>query len=122
MASDPVGLHGTLPPEIRSATARSWCLLPVCARDKVPLVKKWQSVATNDLARLESWAAQFPDCNWGVATGAASGLIVIDIDGVEGRASLEGLERQGFTLPSTLAVTTGRADGGEPLLQDSVRR
>jgi hypothetical protein len=113
MASDPATLHGSLPPEIRSAVARGWRLLPVCARDKVPLVKKWQNAATSNLAQLESWAAKFPGCNWGVATGASSGLVVVDIDGVEGRASLEALERQGFTLPSTLAVTTGRVDGGE---------
>jgi putative DNA primase/helicase len=113
MASDPTRQHGTLPPEIRSAAASGWRLLPVCARGKAPTLKNWRKLATSDLAQLESWAVEFPGCNWGVATGAASGLLVIDIDGLEGRASLESLERQGFILPSTLAVTTGRADGGE---------
>src|SRR5262249_23696947 len=58
MVPDPLTQHGTLvPPEIRSAAARGWRLLPVRARHKVPLVKKWQRVATNNIAQLESWAA-----------------------------------------------------------------
>jgi hypothetical protein len=48
-----------------------------------------------------------------MATGEASGLVVIDGDGMEGRASLADLERQGLMLPSTLTVSTGRPDGGE---------
>jgi hypothetical protein len=48
-----------------------------------------------------------------MATGKASGVVAIDVDGVEGRASLADLERQGLTLPATLTVTTGRTDGGE---------
>jgi hypothetical protein len=54
-----------------------------------------------------------PACNWGLATGTASGLVVIDVDGAAGRASVAALERQGLTLPATLTVTTGRTDGGE---------
>jgi hypothetical protein len=39
-------------------------------------------------------------------------MVVIDVDGAKGRASLADLERQGLALPQTLAVTTGREDGG----------
>jgi putative DNA primase/helicase len=77
------------------------------------LVKGWPQQATSEIAQLETWADLCPDCNWGLATGTASGLVVIDVDGAEGRASLADLERQGFTLPATLTVTTGRTDGGE---------
>jgi hypothetical protein len=76
-------------------------------------VKEWQRVTTSDLALLEAWAVQFPGCNWGLATGTASGLVVIDIDGEAGRTSLADLERRGLILPATLTVTTGRTDGGE---------
>ena len=73
----------------------------------------WQKAAASNLAQLEAWTYNYPACNWGVATGTASGLVVIDVDGEEGRASLADLERQGFTLPATLTVSTGRTDGGE---------
>jgi len=56
--------------------------------------------------------AEYPQCNWGMATGEPSGVFVVDVDGEAGRASLADLERQGLTLPATLTVTTGRADGG----------
>ena len=35
-----------------------------------------------------------PDCNWGVATGSHSGVLALDVDGEEGRASLAALEAQ----------------------------
>jgi hypothetical protein len=102
-----------LPPEIVAAAGLGWHILPVQARGKLPLVKGWPEEATSDIAHLEEWAHQYPACNWGLATGTASGLVVIDVDGAVGRASLADLERQGFTLPATLTVTTGRTDGGE---------
>jgi putative DNA primase/helicase len=105
-------VHG-IPPEVRAAAGRGWRLFPVEARGKLPLIKGWPEAATSDIAQLEAWAHQYPACNWGLATGTTSGLVVIDVDGVEGRASLADLERQGLTLPVTLTVTTGRTDGGE---------
>ncbi|MGB9408403.1 MAG: bifunctional DNA primase/polymerase [Terracidiphilus sp.] len=108
---------------VLQAAARGWRLFPVCRcddvsyperkRGKIPLVMGWPRQATNNLEKLEAWAAQYPGCNWGMATGAASGVVVIDIDGPEGRAAVAGLERAGCALPSTLTVTTGRIDGGE---------
>jgi hypothetical protein len=103
----------TLPPEVIAAAGRGWRLFPVESRGKLPLVKEWQKVAASDLAQLEAWTVQFPGCNWGLATGTASGLVIIDVDGEAGRASVADLERQGLALPVTLTVTTGRADGGE---------
>lgn len=103
----------TLPPEVIAAAGRGWRLFPVESRGKLPLVKEWQKVAASDLAQLEAWTVQFPGCNWGLATGTASGLVVIDVDGEAGRASVAALERQSLTLPWSLTVTTGRTDGGE---------
>src|ERR1039457_1663111 len=113
MVSDPAGEHDQLPPEIRALAARGRRLLPIQAHGKKPLVKEWKKIATSDVAQLEAWAHQFPGCNWGLATGSDSGLVVIDVDGAEGRASLADLELQGLVLPVTLTVTTGRTDGGE---------
>lgn len=102
-----------LPREVTEASARGWRLFPVAASGKLPLVKGWPKAATIDLVQLEAWADLCRACNWGLATGTASGLVVIDVDGAEGRSSLADLERQGLTLPATLTVTTGRTDGGE---------
>ena len=42
--------------------------------------------ATNDTAIIASWWAKIPDANIGVATGAASGIYVVDIDPDDGGA------------------------------------
>jgi hypothetical protein len=102
-----------IPPEVRAAAGQGFRLFPVEGRGKLPLIKGWPEAATNDTAQLEAWAHQCPACNWGLATGTASGLVVIDVDGAGGRASLADLERRGLTLPATLTVSTGRTDGGE---------
>ena len=75
-------------------------------------MKAWQKVATSDLAQLEAWAKD-SGCNWGMATGSASGVVVIDEDGEEGRRSRADLKQQGHTFPPTLTVITGRSAGGK---------
>jgi len=107
MASPQARPRGSLPAEIRAAAARGWRLLPVLARTKTPLVKEWQKFATSDLGQLEAWAAQFPDCNWGMATGPGSGVFVLDVDGESGVAALLAHHEQGRKLPNTLTVSTG---------------
>jgi DNA repair protein RadA/Sms len=108
MGSHPVSGQGRLPSEICAAAARGWRLLPIRARDKLPLVKAWPQAASSDLGQLEAWAGQFPACNWGVATGPGSGVFVLDVDGNPGRASLKAYQERGFELPETLTVTTGK--------------
>ncbi len=70
----------------------------------------WREAATNDPAQIEAWMRQFPGCNWGLATGAASGVWVLDSDGDDGRASLERLNAILGELPPTLSQTTGRGE------------
>jgi hypothetical protein len=83
-------------------------LLPIRAHDKTPLVKAWPQVATSDTTQLEAWAAQFPACNWGAVTGPVSGIFVLDVDGNPGKAALKEYQQQGWKLPETLTVYTGR--------------
>jgi hypothetical protein len=63
---------------------RGWRLFPLKGKEKQPLVTDWPRQATNDHARLESWAKRFPGCNWGMATGPESGVFVLDVDGEPG--------------------------------------
>lgn len=99
--------HGVLPREIIAAAARGWRLLPVEARGKKPLLKRWPSVATNDLKQIEKWSAQFPDCNWGIVTDARSGVFAVDCDGESGLDWLKARIDDGETLPESWAVATG---------------
>ncbi len=64
--------------------------------------------ATMSDAQLRSWWATWPDANVGIATGAKSGLVVLDIDPRNGgEESLANLERLHGTLPKTVSSFTG---------------
>lgn len=68
--------------------------------------------ASNSPDTVGAWLQRWPDSNWAVATGAASGIIVIDIDPrKDGFTSIDNLEheRPDGPLPETLRSTTGGA-------------
>src|SRR5215208_2833954 len=64
--------------------------------------------ATSDSTVVSHWWAQAPDANIGIATGKASGLVVLDVDGPTGEAFLAKMEGEHGPLPPTLQVTTGK--------------
>jgi putative DNA primase/helicase len=72
-----------VPETIMQLAASGAQLFPLAARSKAPAVR-WQDQASSDAAKLQQLAAQFPACNWGMVTGARSGIWVLDLDGLEG--------------------------------------
>ena len=66
-----------------------------CRRDcgknagKHPAVTGGFKVATTDARQIVAWWSKWPDANVGIATGAVSGLVVVDIDGINGLAFLK---------------------------------
>lgn len=56
-------------------------------------------------AQIRNWWERWPNANIGIATGAKSGLVVVDVDGPKGEAALQ---RLGLEFPPTLEVLTGR--------------
>lgn len=47
---------------------------------KHPRTHNGVKAATDNIEQLRSWYKQFAHCNWGIACGQASGIIVIDLD------------------------------------------
>jgi hypothetical protein len=86
---------------------RGWPLFPLLFREKRPLVTDWPNQATVDQSRIQVWLKELAGCNWGVVTGPASGIFVLDVDGELGQQSLRELEYQGHMLPKTLIARTG---------------
>jgi hypothetical protein len=111
-----------VPSEVREGAKRGWRMFPVQQKGKIPLISDWVHKASADYSVLESWGRECAGCNWGVATGAQSGLVVVDVDGPEGQAAAKELETRGFMFPKTLEVVTGRADGGVHRYYRSPRR
>src|SRR3989442_15477637 len=63
--------------------ARGWLVLPVQPNGKAPLgalAPRGLRDATKDEATIRRWWAGAPDANVGIATGATSGLVVLDVD------------------------------------------
>ena len=80
---------------------------------KHPRIGEYPEKATTDLVQIEKWWNDWPNANIGIATGGDSRLFVFDEDGAKGRASMKSLQKRRVLLPGTLAVTTGREDGGQ---------
>jgi hypothetical protein len=95
--------HGAI--ELARAGA---AVFPCKPRGKEPLVEGGFKAATRDEAQIRQWWTRWPSANIGVATGRASGLIVVDVDGEEGEASLAEMVAARGALPATAESKTGR--------------
>lgn len=84
------------------------CGKPCSTPGKHPRVKAWDQEATTDEAMIRRWWKRWPDANIGIATGVASGLVVVDVD-AEG-AGTPWLNE----LPDTIEAVTG--SGGRHIL------
>jgi hypothetical protein len=91
------------------------CGCPDCGSPaKHPRVAGGLNAATTDPGQVEAWWSRWPNANVGVRTGAASGLVVLDIDPEhDGEASLHRLTDTFGPLPDGRVVRTG--SGGRHL-------
>lgn len=64
--------------------------------------------AKTDEQAIRAFWTRVPEANLAVRTGAESGIVVLDVDGNEGYASLRELQRKYDDLPTTLSVVTPR--------------
>jgi len=67
---------------------------------KHPAVKEWNKVATTNIKQIEAWWGERPDRGVGIATGEASGITVLDVDGEDGVEALAGLAGGSGVPPS----------------------
>jgi hypothetical protein len=98
---------------------RGWAVLPLhwvvgsacsCGRrcdspGKHPLLPRGVHEASAELTYVETWWHRWPQANIGIATGAVSGLVVLDVDGAKGRTSLSCRP-----VPPTVRVFTGHGE------------
>lgn len=85
-----------------------WHVLPLKGGQKVPATRHGFKDATTDAATLNAWFGDGSAFNIGVATGAVSGIIVLDIDPRNGgEESFERLVEDLGELPATLKANTG---------------
>jgi hypothetical protein len=88
--------------------ALGWHVFPLLERDKRPRFAGAYKRATTDPAQIRRWWRQWPDANIGLATGAVSGLWVLDVDGELGEQSWVELVRPWGGAPETRMVATSK--------------
>jgi hypothetical protein len=105
----------------RKRDAATYCeeFEPKCqAPGKHPKLPKWQDRAGTTLDRIQHWFSekgnQYGPANLGIVTGKDKGVLVIDVDGPEGIASIARLEYEWGPLPATVTSVTG--SGGRHIL------
>jgi putative DNA primase/helicase len=69
---------------------------------------KWKAGATCDPETVRAFWTRWPEAGIGIATGAVSGIIVLDIDGPKGLEALRRLEAELGPLPRGPTVKTAR--------------
>jgi hypothetical protein len=88
-----------------SYVARGWHIFPVAG--KRPLTAHGLKDASTDPRQVRAWWSTRPDAGVAIATGNASGLLVLDVDGHQGADTLHELEQEHGELPETVRAETG---------------
>ncbi len=97
----------SLPAAAFRLAIRGVAVFPLSPRSKIPIAgTSGCRGASSDHDVVRAVWQKWPDANVGIATGPASGLWVLDIDGDEGCASLAKLEAEQGRLPTTVDVET----------------
>ncbi len=91
------------------AYAERYAVFPCKPHGKTPLTEHGFKSATRDPSQIREWWELWPEANIGIATGAISGIVVLDIDprhgGDDTLATLEA--RYGKLLATPTALTGG---------------
>jgi hypothetical protein len=83
-------------------------VFPCKPRAKEPLTEHGFKDATTDQKRITAWWQKWPDANIAMPTGAASGLLAVDIDPRNGGdKALDELQAEHGRLPDTAEQITG---------------
>lgn len=86
---------------------RGWKVFPLRPGMKIPATSNGFYAGSCDEGTIKEWWRKFPTANIGIATGADSGIVVLDIDVKEGKDGFLSLsEITGGVYPETLQVQT----------------
>ena len=79
-------------------------------KGKHPLTYSGFKDASKDVSKIKSWWTEYPEANIGCATGAMSGIVVLDLDTKGGKSVKETMAimaDSGFHIPPTACSITG---------------
>jgi len=89
---------------------RGWPIFPCKPDGKKPLTANGFKDATYEASKIREWHEKWPDANWGMATGEASGVLVVDLDAKSG--GFESWEQLRTEYPEPIETITVSTGGG----------
>jgi hypothetical protein len=102
---EPPYIH-RIPVEVYRASLRNgWRFFPVSFSKHLAVTHANLVQATDNLQQLRSWAREYP--NWALVTGQRSGVIVLEVDGDKGVASILDLCGDDWSWLDTLRSMAG---------------
>ena len=106
---------GEIAAEIEAAANRGWKIFPILTRSRhASHADAWIVQATSDPEQLLRWAAEHARCNWAVATGEESGIVVLEMDRVLSqricREMMKNDPGEGDRMQQTLTVMAGMGE------------
>jgi RecA-family ATPase len=71
--------------------------------NKVPIIKDWQTLATDNKIQLDQWFKKYngPNFLWGIPTGKVNNIYALDVDMKKGKNGQESLTKLGEAIPNT---------------------
>ena len=87
---------------------RGMHVFPCVPRGKTPACEHGLKDATTDSDVIRQWWRSEPKYNIAIASGAASGVFVVDIDSADAESALRRLEDEHGALPPTVEAITGK--------------
>jgi hypothetical protein len=96
---------------LRTATSlarKGIAVFPCWPQSKLPATGHGCKDATTDLAIIRQWWCAEPNYNVAIATGTASRIFVVDVDGMDAETELHKLEAAHGLLPPSVEVITAR--------------
>jgi hypothetical protein len=101
---------GALPDYVQNpldwANMQGWKSFPLVPGKKIPCEPDPFGTATNDPEKIKEWFPRYPECGFGIVTGASNSTTVLDIDIKNGVNGLENFSALGITIPKTGIVRT----------------
>lgn len=80
-------------------------VFPIVSNGKIPYFSSWQERSTINPQTIQTWARQYPSCNWAMDCGK-SGLCVLDIDTKPDKDGLRTLQSQNLTPTPSYRIQT----------------
>ena len=94
-------------------------IFPACVtadRRKIPLIKDWQNLASNDPNQIKLWQELYREriTHWAIPTGRINDLLVLDIDVKPTFNGWKSVKDRGLIIPETMSQKT--MNGGSHFL------